>query len=299
MAAITIPAAEDIVGPTPGQRLRKRILGHRGVMIGAVILGFILLVALLAPLLAPHDPYAQSLGNRLVPPVWTDGGSWKHPLGTDGLGRDYLSRLMYGAQISLFIGFATALISGVIGTVMGVAAGYFGGRIDLIVTFLITCRLSMPVILVSLAVVAMLGNSLTIVVTVLGVLLWDRYAVVMRSATMQVRSLDYVAAASAAGCSTWRILVSEILPNVMNPLIVVATLEVAHAVLLEAALSFLGLGVQPPLPSWGLMISEGKDYLLFEAWLITIPGVCLFALLLAINLLGDGVRDVTAPENRS
>ncbi|MCH2393817.1 ABC transporter permease [Oceanibaculum sp.] len=299
MAAITIPAAEDIVGPTPGQRLRKRILGHRGVMIGAVILGFILLVALLAPLLAPHDPYAQSLGNRLVPPVWTDAGSWEHPLGTDGLGRDYLSRLMYGAQISLFIGFATALISGVIGTVMGVAAGYFGGRVDLVVTFLITCRLSMPVILVSLAVVAMLGNSLTIVVTVLGVLLWDRYAVVMRSATMQVRSLDYVAAASAAGCSTWRILVSEILPNVMNPLIVVATLEVAHAVLLEAALSFLGLGVQPPLPSWGLMISEGKDYLLFEAWLITIPGVCLFALLLAINLLGDGVRDVTAPENRS
>ena len=299
MAAITIPAAEDIVGPTPGQRLRKRILGHRGVMIGAVILGFILLVALLAPLLAPYDPYAQTLSNRLVPPVWAEGGSWVHPLGTDGLGRDYLSRLMYGAQISLFIGFATALISGVIGTVMGVAAGYFGGRVDLVVTFLITCRLSMPVILVSLAVVAMLGNSLTIVVTVLGVLLWDRYAVVMRSATMQVRSLDYVAAASAAGCSTWRILVSEILPNVMNPLIVVATLEVAHAVLLEAALSFLGLGVQPPLPSWGLMISEGKDYLLFEAWLITIPGVCLFALLLAINLLGDGVRDVTAPENRS
>ncbi|MDM7946589.1 MAG: ABC transporter permease [Oceanibaculum nanhaiense] len=299
MAAITIPAAEDIVGPTPGQRLRKRILGHRGVMIGAVILGFILLVALLAPLLAPYDPYAQTLSNRLVPPVWADAGSWVHPLGTDGLGRDYLSRLMYGAQISLFIGFATALISGVIGTVMGVAAGYFGGRVDLVVTFLITCRLSMPVILVSLAVVAMLGNSLTIVVTVLGVLLWDRYAVVMRSATMQVRSLDYVAAASAAGCSTWRILVSEILPNVMNPLIVVATLEVAHAVLLEAALSFLGLGVQPPLPSWGLMISEGKDYLLFDAWLITIPGICLFALLLAINLLGDGVRDVTAPENRS
>ncbi|MBU0723907.1 MAG: ABC transporter permease [Alphaproteobacteria bacterium] len=299
MAAITVPVAEDIIGPTPGQRLRKRILGHRGVMIGSVILGIIILMAVLAPLIAPYDPYEQTLTNRLVPPVWADAGSWTHPLGTDGLGRDYLSRLMYGAQISLFIGFATALISGVIGTIMGVAAGYFGGRVDLVVTFLITCRLSMPVILVSLAVVALVGSSLTVVVTVLGVLLWDRYAVVMRSATMQVRSLDYVAAASAAGCSTWRILVSEILPNVMNPLIVVATLEVAHAVLLEAALSFLGLGVQPPLPSWGLMISEGKDYLLFDAWLITIPGICLFALLLAINLLGDGVRDVTAPENRS
>ena len=233
------------------------------------------------------------------PPVWQDKGTWNHILGTDQVGRDYLSRLIYGARISLLIGIMAALISGIIGTVMGVAAGYFGGKVDLVVTFLITCRLSLPVILVSLAVVAIVGGSLEMVILVLGLLLWDRYAVVMRSSTQQIRSLDYVAAAQAAGCSTWYILAREILPNVMNQLIVVATLEFAHAVLLEAALSFLGLGVQPPLPSWGLMISEGRNYILFDPWLIAIPGCALFMLLLAVNLLGDGVRDVTVPENRA
>ena len=212
---------------------------------------------------------------------------------------NYLSRVIYGAQISLMIGFFAAILSGIIGTALGVAAGYFGGKVDLVVTFLITCRLSLPVILVSLAVVAVIGGSLQIVILVLGLLLWDRFAVVMRASTLQVRSLDYVAAAQAAGCSTWQILAGEILPNVMNQLIVIATIEFAHAVLLEAALSFLGLGVQPPLPSWGLMIAEGRNYILFDPWLIAIPGTALFLLLLAVNLLGDGVRDVTAPENRS
>jgi peptide/nickel transport system permease protein len=299
VTATTIPAMDDIVGPSPGQRLRRRVFGHRGVMIGGIILLIVVAMALFAPLLAPHDPYAQNLANRLVPPFWHETGTWTHPLGTDQLGRDYLSRVIYGARISLFIGISVALVSAIIGSAMGLAAGYFGGRVDLVVTFLITCRLSMPVILVALAVVALIGSSLTVVVSVLGLLLWDRFAVVMRSATMQVRALDYVASARAAGCSNARIVFSEILPNVMNPLIVVATLEIANAVLLEAALSFLGLGVQPPLPSWGLMISEGKDYLLFDPWLITIPGAMLFVLLLAINLMGDGMRDVTAPENRN
>ncbi|WP_051285144.1 MULTISPECIES: ABC transporter permease [Nisaea] len=293
-----LPAAEDIVGPTPGQQLRRRIFGHRGLMIGGGILVIMFLMALTAPFLAPHDPYFQELLARVKPPVWTTG-EWKHVLGTDQLGRDYLSRIMYGAQISLLIGFAAAFISGVIGTTLGVAAGYFGGRVDMVVTFLITVRLSMPVVLVALAVVALIGGSLTVVISVLGLLLWDRYAVVMRSATMQIRQMDYVAAAKAVGCSTPRILLTEIMPNIMNNLIVVATLEMAHAILLEAALSFLGMGVQPPLPSWGLMVSEGKDYILFEAWMITIPGVALFLLVLAINLVGDGIRDVTAPENRN
>lgn len=295
----TAPSAEQILGPTPGQILRRKIFGHRGIVIGGGIFVSIVLLALLAPLLAPYDPYHQNLVARLAPPVWQDGGSWEHILGTDQVGRDYLSRLIYGARISLLIGIMAALISGIIGTVMGVAAGYFGGKVDLVVTFLITCRLSLPVILVSLAVVAIVGGSLEIVILVLGLLLWDRYAVVMRASTQQIRSLDYVAAAQAAGCSTWYILAREILPNVMNQLIVVATLEFAHAVLLEAALSFLGLGVQPPLPSWGLMISEGRNYILFDPWLIAIPGTALFLLLLAVNLLGDGVRDVTVPENRA
>lgn len=294
-----LPSAEEIVGPTPGQQLRRRIFGHRGIMIGGVILGIIMLMAIFAPLITPYDPYEQILSARLKPPVWHEKGTWAHILGTDQNGRDYLSRVIYGAQISLMIGFLAATLSGIIGTVMGVAAGYFGGKVDLFVTFLITCRLSLPVILVSLAVVAIIGGSLQIVILVLGLLLWDRYAVVMRASTLQVRALDYVAAAQAAGCSTPRILASEILPNVMNQLIVIATLEFAHAVLLEAALSFLGLGVQPPLPSWGLMIAEGRNYILFDPWLIAIPGCALFLLLLAVNLLGDGVRDVTAPENRS
>jgi peptide/nickel transport system permease protein len=268
-------------------------------MIGAFIVIAIVLVALFAPVLAPHDPYHQNLLTRLIPPVWDDRGSWEHVLGTDHLGRDYFSRLIYGARISLLIGFGAALISGLIGTIMGVMAGYFGGRVDMVVTFLITVRLSMPVVLVALAVVAIVGGSLQVVISVLGLLLWDRFAVVMRSSTLQIRSMDYVAAAQAVGCSTKRILMTEIMPNVVNNLIVIATLEMAHAIILEAALSFLGLGVQPPLPSWGLMVSEGKDMMLFEPWLITIPGVALFILVLAINLMGDGVRDITAPENRN
>lgn len=290
---------EEVSGPTPGQVLRQRIFSHWGIIFGASAFLAIVLMALFADVLAPHDPYQQNLLKRLIPPVWSADGSWEHILGTDHLGRDYLSRLIHGSQISLMIGLGTVLVSGVIGTLLGVAAGYFGGRVDLVVTFLITVRLSMPVVLVALAVVALVGGSLQVVIGVLGLLLWDRFAVVMRSSTQQVRAMDYVVAAEAIGCSVPRIIFSEIMPNILNNLIVVATLEMAHAILLEAALSFLGLGVQPPLPSWGLMVSEGKEMLLFEPWLITIPGVALFILVLAINLLGDGVRDVTAPENRN
>ena len=279
--------------------LIKKVKGHQGMIIGSVIVITVIAIALLAPLIAPHDPYHQDLMRRLVPPVWDSRGSWEHILGTDHLGRDYLSRLIYGARIALLIGIGAAVISGIIGTFMGVMAGYFGGRVDMVVTFLITVRLSMPVVLVALAVVAIVGGSLQVVVTVLGLLLWDRFAVVMRSSTLQIRSMDYVAAARAVGCSTSRVLIAEVMPNVVNNLIVITTIEIAHAIILEAALSFLGLGVQPPLPSWGLMVSEGKDMMLFEPWLIAIPGVALFMLVLAINLMGDGARDITAPENRN
>ncbi|MBY8976926.1 ABC transporter permease [Rhodobacteraceae bacterium NNCM2] len=292
------PLLEDITGPTPGQLLRRRVFGHQGLIIGGVVMGILLLVAIFAPLLAPHDPYAQDLLARMKPPVFL-GGTWDHILGTDHLGRDYLSRLIYGARVSLLIGVVAALISGIIGTAMGVAAGYFGGRVDMVVTFLINVRLAMPVVLVALAVVAIMGGSLQVVIVVLGLLLWDRFAVVMRASTLQVRGREYVAAAQAIGASTPRILLSEIMPNILNNLIVVVTLEMAHAILLEAALSFLGLGVQPPTPSWGLMVSEGKNMMLFEPWLVLIPGAVLFVLVLAINLMGDGLRDVTAPENRS
>ncbi len=294
-----LPRAEEILEPSPGALLRRRAFKHYGFIIGGGVLAFIVLMALTAPLLAPYDPYDQELTERFIPPIWHAKGEWAHPLGTDFYGRDYLSRTMYGAQVSLMIGFTVMLISGVIGTAMGVAAGYFGGRVDMVITFIITTRLAMPVILVALVVVALIGGSMEVVILVLGFLIWDRFAVVMRSTTQQIRNLDYVAAAEAAGCSVFRLLLTEILPNVVNVLIVVATLEIAHAVLLEAALSFLGLGVQPPTPSWGLMISEGKGHMFFKPWVISIPGFALFALVLCINLLGDGIRDITAPENRN
>jgi peptide/nickel transport system permease protein len=299
MAIGTLAGIDQILEPSSGALLRRRIFGHAGFLIGAIIIAVILAVALLAPVIAPYDPYDQNLSQRLINPVWLESGSWAHPLGTDQLGRDYLSRLLYGARISLLIGAVAATISGLIGTGLGLAAGYFGGKVDMAVSFIVTTRLAMPVILVALAVVALAGGSLHVVILVLGLLLWDRFAVVIRSTTMQVRALDYVAAARATGCSTLRIVLSEILPNIMNALIVVVTLEMAQAILLEAALSFLGLGVQPPLPSWGLMVAEGKEYMFFSPWVITIPGVALFTLVLAINLLGDGVRDLTAPENRN
>jgi peptide/nickel transport system permease protein len=291
-------AIDEVLGPSPGRLLLRRIFGHKGLMIGGAVLGIIIFFALLAPVFSPQDPYSQSLGTRLSKPFWHAESAWKHPFGSDHVGRDYLSRLLYGARISLLIGFCVALISGVIGTALGVVAGYFGGRVDMVITFIITLRLSIPFVLVAVAVVGIVGGSLKVVIIVLGLLLWNRYAVVMRSATQQIRNQDYIPAAEAVGCSPLRILLSEIMPNIVNNLVVVATLEMANAILLEAALSFLGLGVQPPTPSWGLMISEGKDFLFFEPWLISIPGIALFILVLAINLVGDGIRDVTAPENR-
>ena len=296
-----VPKAEDILEPTPGAVLRRRIFGNTGLIIGATVLLTIIFVAVFASWISPGDPYDQVLSRKLIPPIWHDGPkvTWDHPLGTDALGRDYLTRLFYGARISLFIGFAAMIISGIIGTTLGVLAGYFGGRVDMVVNFILTTRLSLPVVLVALAVVSLIGSSLTVVIWVLGLLIWDRFAVVMRSATQQIRSLEFIAAAQALGCSTTRIILSEIIPNIANHLIIVATLEMAHAILLEAALSFLGLGVQPPEPSWGLMVAEAKGLIFFDSWLIGIPGAAIFVLVLAINLLGDGIRDVTAPESRN
>ena len=295
--ATSLPlAASDVTG---GRRLLRRALAQKSFLFGFGLLVLFVLLALLAPVLAPHDPYLQNLTARNVPPVWYDKGSWRHPLGTDPLGRDYLSRLLYGARISLIIGISVVAIAGLIGTTMGLLAGYFGGRVDMAVTFMVTTRLAMPVILVALAVVAIIGSSLWIVILVLGLLKWDRFAVVMRSATQQVRSLDYITAAQASGASTARIILREVLPNIAPHLIVVATLEAASAILLEAALSFLGLGVQPPLPSWGLMVSEAKAYMFFSFWLIALPGTALALLIFAINLAGDGLRDVISPEKRN
>ena len=260
--------------------------------LGAAIVGGVAVVAIFAPLLVPHDPFAQDLASRLIPPSFMEGGRPENFLGTDQLGRDYFSRLLYGARISMLIGLLTVVTSGFIGISLGLLGGFFGGRVDDVVMFVITTRLSIPLILVALAVVSLVGSSLTVVVLTLGLLLWERFAVVARTTSMQVRTLDYVSAAWAAGCSRGHIVLREVLPNIAHHLVVVATLEMALAILLEAALSFLGLGVPPPLPSWGLMISEAKDYMFFSPWVIMVPGIALFVLVFGINLLGDGLRDL-------
>ncbi|BFO57602.1 ABC transporter permease [Acidovorax sacchari] len=289
LAALPVPA---------WRRALRRVAGHRGLLIGSIVLGLAVIAAVFAPWLAPHDPFAQDVTQRLIPPVWHERGTWEHVLGTDKLGRDYLSRLLYGARVSLVIGFVTALVAGLIGTTLGVLAGYFGGRVDAVVSYVITCRLAMPVVLVALAMASLVGGSLKVVIVLLSLLLWDRFAIVTRSATQQLRDAEFIAAAKSLGASTPYILVRELLPNLMGALTVVATLEMAHAILLESTLSFLGLGVQPPTPSWGLMVAEGKAYMFFQPWVIMIPGVVLALLVLAINLVGDGIRDVAAPDGR-
>jgi peptide/nickel transport system permease protein len=291
-------AEEDVIKQQEPGRRRLPAFRHLATLLGAVIVGTALLVAIFAPYLTPHDPFAQDLTLRLIPPIWMDGSQPAHLLGTDQIGRDYLSRLIYGTRISMLIGVLTVITSGLIGITLGVIGGFYGGRTDDVVMFLITCRLSIPLILVALTVVALVGSSLAVVILTLGLLLWDRFAVVARTTTMQVRNLDYIAAAQAAGASRLHILVREVLPNIANHLVVVATLEMALAILLEAALSFLGLGVPPPLPSWGLMIAEAKEYMFFSPWVIMTPGVVLFVLVLGINLLGDGLRDMLGADLR-
>lgn len=297
--AVTQTQTDLLPELTAWQRARKRIVGHHSMMFGLTILGIVIVLALLAPWISPHDPYAQDVSQRLIPPVWHEKGSWEHILGTDKLGRDYLSRLLFGARVSLLIGLAAATLAGAIGITLGVMAGYFGGRVDAMVSYLLTVRLSMPVILVALAMASLVGGSVKVVILLLGLLLWDRFLIVSRSVTRQLREEEFVSAAKTLGASSLFIMVREILPNLLGPLTVVATLEIAHAILLEATLSFLGLGVQPPMPSWGLMVAEGKAYMFFQPWVILIPGIVLALVVLGINLVGDGLRDITAVDGRN
>jgi peptide/nickel transport system permease protein len=293
-------AADGVdVAVTPWQAARRRMLHHRGFLIGVGIILAIGVMALLAPWLAPHDPLVQDLARRLVPPIWDANGSWAHVLGTDHLGRDYLSRLMYGARISLLIGLGAASIGCVIGVGLGVAAGYFGGRVDQAVSYLLTCQLALPGLLLAMSLVFLIGPSVAVVIGIIGVLHWTYFLVVTRAATMQIRELDYVTAARTLGCTRWQIISHEVLPNLLNQIIVVFTLEVGVAIIAEASLSFLGVGVPAPTPSWGLLIAEGRNSMFFRPWLVVVPGLFLFALVIAINLMGDGLRDVTAPENRN
>lgn len=275
----------------------RRALRHSGLTIGAAIVLTLVVVALLAPVIAPYSPYDQNLDIRTIPPSFL-GGHADHLLGTDQMGRDYLSRLIYGARVALIISVGAVALSSLMGISLGLLGGYFGGKVDAVVMFFVTVRLSLPVILVALAVVGLVGSTLMTIMAVLAGLLWDRFAVVVRSLTMQMREREFVLAARAAGCSNFRILTRDILPNLAAPIVVIATLEMANAILLEAALSFLGLGVKPPDPSWGSMIAEAKDFVFFEPWLVNIPGFALFTFVVGINLLGDGLQDVLSTKSR-
>ena len=285
--------------PTPAQILRRRMMGHTGFLIGAGLIALIALIAALAPVLAPHDPFAQSLSSRMLPPVWNDGGTWEHILGTDQNGRDYLSRLIYGTRVSITIGVGAATVGLLIGVTLGVLAGYFGGWIDHAISFLLTAQLALPGLLLAMALVFIIGPSIWVVIGIVGVLHWTYYLVVTRAATQRIRALDFVAAAAASGASPRQIIWHEILPNLLGAIIVIFTFELGIAILAESSLSFLGVGIQPPTPSWGLMIAEGKQAMFYRPWLVVLPGLCLFVLVIGANLMGDGLRDITAPEGRN
>ncbi|MCK5515359.1 MAG: ABC transporter permease [Desulfobulbaceae bacterium] len=290
---------EVVAELTPGQLLIKRIKEHKGLIIGFLIIVVLMLIGVFAPLIAPYDPFEQILSKRLIPPCWSEGGSLAHLFGTDHLGRDYLSRLIFGTRISLMIGYGAATVGMLIGVSLGVCAGYFGGRVDQLISYILTCQLSLPGLLLAMTLVFYIGPSVYVVIGVIGVLHWTYYLVVTRAAAMQIREMDYIAAAQAMGSSKFNIIWREILPNLMSQIIVIFTLEVGFAILAESALSFLGIGIQAPTPSWGLMIAEGKVAMFFQPWLVIVPGVALFVLVLATNLMGDGIRDVTSPENRN
>lgn len=291
--------AEQDMAPTPWETIKGRAARHRGLQIGFGILVCLFLTAILAPLLAPHDPFAQTLSARMLPPVWAEGGRWEHLLGTDQVGRDYLSRLIYGARISLLVGFGAATIGMLIGVTLGILAGYFGGIVDHAVNFALTAQLALPGLLLAMALVFIIGPSVWVVIGIIGVLHWTYYLVVTRSATMRLREIDFVAAAQALGASRTQILLREILPNLVPQILVIFTFELGVAILAESALSFLGVGIQPPTPSWGLMIAEGKEVMFFRPWQIILPGIAIFLLVVGANLTGDGLRDITAPEGRN
>jgi len=266
--------------------------------VGVVIVGLVIVAALAAPLLATSDPIDQDLTIVLKPPFWLADGSLRYPLGTDHLGRDVYSRLVYGAQISLTISVLAALLGALVGVAAGLCAGYLGGRVDAIIMRIVDLNLAFPLILLALAVVALLGASLRNLVIVMSITTWMIYARVVRGLSLSLREQEFVQAVRALGAHDLRIIARHILPNVLAPIMVIWTLEVARVILMESALSFLGLGVPPPTPTWGRMLAEGRDYLTVAGWISIFPGVAIMVTVLGINFLGDGLRDLLDPRLR-
>jgi len=292
------------VGPTPFDGAAspdtsgagwRRLLRLKWGVGGAALFLVIVLSAVLAPWIAPRDPILVDIRHRMAPPAWMEGGAREHILGTDQIGRDLLSRVIWGGRVSLLVGVSAVLLSSTIGVLFGLAAGYFGAGVDWSIMTLINVMLTFPFVLLALAVIAVLGPSLPNMIVVLGVTGWPLYARVIRAETLALREREFVLAARALGMSHARIVFRQILPNLVSPIVVIATLQIAQVIILESFLSFLGLGVQPPTPAWGNMLGEGRVYMLNSWWIAAFPGLAIFVTTLVINLLGNGLRDWLDP----
>jgi len=272
-----------------GARLRVIPTLPAAVLLALCLLGF------LAPLIAPHSPMQGSLGEKLRPPAWVTGGQWAYPLGTDLLGRDILSRLLYGARTSLAVAAVAVVVAGTLGTILGLLSGYFGGVVDAIIMRFTDIALSLPLILVAIVLAAAIGTSFGNVILVIVLLLWPRYARQVRGETLSIKERDFVALARIANCSHFRIIWRHIFPSVLPTLLVLVTLQAGYIVLLESTLSFLGVGIPPSTPAWGLMISEGRTVMDSAWWVVLWPGLAILLMVLSGNLLGDWLRDRLDP----
>ena len=290
--AESVPAA--VVTAAPAQRRRLPWL----VVLGVGFVALLAVVAVAAPLLAPEDPIRQSLRGRLSPPTWEGTDRRAHLLGTDHLGRDVLSRVIYGSRVSLVIGFSSVLVGGILGSAAGLMAGFSRRRMDAIIMTLADAQLAFPFILLAIGIIAVLGPSFPTLVVVIGLSGWVSYARILRAQVLVVRSREFVEAIHALGGSFVRVVLRHVLPNVLSSIVVIATLELARAIVLEATLSFLGLGIQPPTPSWGGMVQEGREYLDSAWWISTFPGVVLMVTSIVVSRTGDWLRDVLDPTLR-
>jgi len=257
---------------------------------GIFFTGVVILMALFAGILSPHDYAKQNLPLTLKPPFWAKGGSWTYPLGTDHLGRDLLSRILHGARVSLLVGVGSVLIASTIGTFLGLISGFYGGWIDSLIMRIADIQLSFPAIFLAIALMAFIPPSIWSIILVLGVVTWIQFGRVSRGSTLSVKEKDFVEAARSVGTSNAKIILRHIFPNILSPLIVIATVSMSWMILAEAGLSFLGLGVQPPTPAWGSMLSEGRTYFRIAWWYATFPGLAIFITVLGLNMLGDGLR---------
>jgi ABC-type dipeptide/oligopeptide/nickel transport system permease subunit len=268
-------------------------------MVGSVILLTIVVLAVLAPVVAPYAFDDDDLANTLASPVWASGGSVQHILGTDALGRDILSRLVYGARVSLAIAGTAVLVAAALGILLGLIAGYFGGLVDATIMRIADVQLSFPYLLLAIAIMALLRPNLGNLIFVLVIRSWVVYTRLIRASTMSLKQREFVQSARAVGATDWRILFQHVAPNVVASAVVVSSFQLAELIILEASLSFLGLGVQPPTPSWGSMLGDGREYMTTAWWLATLPGCCIILTVLGVNLLGDALRDFLDPRLRN